>query len=72
MASIFENTPVNNVKEPMTKDSITLVAGKPNEDQYQITDNLCKDLLECGFNALAAHINFDPNQPEQWQIKQSQ
>lgn len=58
MSSIFRSKRENKVYYSPTPGKITLVAGRPNANNGQLTQDLCQELKKCGFNATAATLGF--------------
>lgn len=60
MSSIFQETP--DIREqfiPPTPEEITLLAFNPNVNNEILSDVLCKEIVDCGFNAVGATITYD-------------
>ena len=59
MASIFKIKDINNYyTSSPTPGKITLMAGKPNLSTELLDSNLCKQIRDCGFNAVGATLTM--------------
>ena len=56
MSSIFQTTPTNEPYNSPTPGQISIVAGRANADPNGMTDEYCKTMADCGFNAATAHL----------------
>ena len=63
MSSIFQKTPFNYYANSPVEGEITLMAAKPNYDVSLLDNDLCKQIKECGFNAVGAVIAQNAIEP---------
>lgn len=57
MASIFQSTPRNLPFNSPSPGQIALIAGSPNDDSSLLTDRLCEEIHDCGFNTIATSVS---------------